>query len=109
LTSAVVDANPVSACGYLTPRARKSFRPQDCATFVAGSHLDLGGLSVDSGAALGRLAYTSTPDGSARIVRVSHDGGRLTFVLRPASPEARAEFAAPPTAWRIDSSVAALA
>jgi hypothetical protein len=32
----------------------------------------------------------------------------LTFVLRPASAAALAEFQAPPTDWRIDSSVAAL-
>ena len=102
LTDAVVDHDPVDACGYLTPRARKSFEPgQDCASLFASAQLD--GVASDD--ALARLTYRVTADGSARIVHVAG----LTFVLRPASAEARSEFHAPPSDWRIDSSVAGLA
>ncbi|WP_028062432.1 hypothetical protein [Solirubrobacter soli] len=102
LTDAVVDHDPVDACGYLTPRARKSFEPgQDCASLFASARLD--GVISDRG--LARLTYRVTADGSARVV---HAGGR-SFVLLPASPEALAEFHAPPTDWRIDSGIAGLA
>lgn len=101
LTDAVVDHDPVGACGYLTPRARKSFEPgQDCASFFASARLD--GVASDRG--LDRLTYHVSADGDARIVRVA----QLELVLRPASPEALAEFHSPPTPWRIDSSVSAL-
>jgi hypothetical protein len=108
LSSALVDQNPVTACSYLTPRARKSFeRPggQDCASFIASARLNLGGHAIVSNRQLDHLTYTVVPDKNARIVHVAHT---LTFVLRPASAAALAEFQAPPTDWRIDSSVAAL-
>jgi hypothetical protein len=101
LTEAVVDHDPVSACGYLTPRARKSFEPaQDCAMFFGSARLD----GVTSDRDLHRLRYRVVADGSARVVHVA----RLTLVLRPASAAARAEFHAPPTDWRIDSGISAL-
>ncbi len=108
LSSALVEQNPVTACSYLTPRARTSFeRPggQDCASFIAAARLTVGGRAIVSNRQIDRLTYTVVPAGNARIVHVSHT---LTFVLRPASAAALAEFHAPPTDWRIDSSVAAL-
>jgi hypothetical protein len=101
LTDAVVDHDPVGACSYLTPRARKSFEPgQDCASFFGTAQLG----SVTSNRQLHQLTYHVTADGSARVVRVA----TLTLVLRPASVAARTEFHAPPTDWRIDSGVAGL-
>jgi hypothetical protein len=98
LSAALVEQNPTAACGYLTPRARKSFEPgQDCATFFSA-------LPSTSNRRLDRLRITTRADGRARIVRA----GRWSFVLRPASAEALSEFQAPPTDWRIDSGVAAL-
>ena len=91
------------------PRARTSFeRPggQDCASFIAAARLIVGGRVIVSNRQIDRLTYTVVPAGNARIVHVSHT---FTFVLRPASAAALAEFHAPPTDWRIDSSVAALA
>jgi hypothetical protein len=70
------------------PRARKSFeRPggQDCASFLASARLKLGGQAIVSNCQLDHLTYTVVPGKNARIVHV-----------------------APPTDWRIDSSLAAL-
>jgi hypothetical protein len=113
LNAAVVDNDGVTACRYLTPRARLSFEhhapyQRSCESYFGSADLTLGGLHVQSRRDLNELAYRVVPVGSARRVDVSHDGQSLSFVLRPASPPDLEEFWAPPTPWRIDSSVAAL-
>ena len=102
LTDALVEQNPVTACSYLTPNARKSFEPaQDCTTFFGSARLD----AITSDRQVQDLTYRVSGDGAARVVGV--DG--LTFVVRPATAADQTEFHAPPTTWRIDSSVSALA
>jgi hypothetical protein len=112
--SAVVDRDGGTACQYLTPRARVSFEhhlPDDpsCQQFFAGAGLTLGGLEVQSDHDLAGLSYRVVPEGTARRVDVSHGGQTISFLLRLGSPTDLQEFLAPPTAWRIDSSVAMLA
>ena len=61
LSSALVEQNPVTACSYLTPRARTSFeRPggQDCASFIAAARLTVGGRAIVSNRQIDRLTYT---------------------------------------------------
>jgi hypothetical protein len=109
----VVDADGNSACQYLTARARVSFEGHSpsnptCEQFFAGASLTLGGLDVQSKRDVNQLSYRVVPIGSARRVVVSHGGQSISFVLRLGSPPELQEFRAPPTPWRIDSSVAAL-
>jgi len=114
LSAAAVDNDGVTACRYLTPRARNSFEQRQpyqhsCEQFFSESGLTLGGLDVQSDHDLNQLTYRVVPLGTAREVIVSHDGQSISFVLRAATPPQLGEFWPPPTPWRIDSSVAMLA
>lgn len=113
LTAAVVDHDGFSASRYLSPRARLSFEDRSSTgptadSFFSASHLTLGGLAVQSNTQLKALSYRVMPAGRDRIVEIGHNGQSIYFLLRHASPTDRGEFHAPPTTWRIDSSVAAL-
>jgi hypothetical protein len=94
---AVVDNDGVSACRYLTGRARAEAADHACQGFFGAVNLRLGGRLVTSDGQLDRLTYTAR----GHTVTV---GGRR-FVLARATPAARAEFMAPPTPWRIASNV----
>jgi hypothetical protein len=115
LTSAVVNTDGVTACSYLTERAQLSFEGrehksgQTCQTFFGYARLTLGGLSVQSNAQLNELSYRQVPRGATWRITVSHRGQAISFVVRRADAADREEFMPPPTDWRIDSSVAALA
>jgi hypothetical protein len=113
LSAAVVDGDGNAACNYLSPRARESFERHssatpNCETFFASAHLTLGGLAVHSDAQVAALTYRVTSRGASRLVRVSHDGQSLAFLLSPASSPDRNAFHGPATPWRIESSVTAL-
>jgi hypothetical protein len=112
LAAAEVNGDGVTAARYLTATAIRSFDASATAPtpqmFFTGDHLDLGGLVVDSDAALGQLSYRVVPAGADRRVEVSHGGQSFWFTLRPATGAEQAEFSAPPTPWRINSSVASL-
>jgi hypothetical protein len=107
LSSAVVDNNGSVACAYLTARGRESFERHlagpDCTTFFGSARLTLGGLALNSDRRLGMVTYTATAQGGNRLVRVSHGGQSVSFVLRRANGPEAGEFQAPPTPWRIAS------
>lgn len=113
LGSAVVNHDGFAACRYLTPRARVSFEAssagQTCESWFGGAELTLGGMQVQSNAQLGQVTYRILTRGADRLVQVSQRGQSVSFLLRPADGTDANEFHAPPTHWRIDSSVAALA
>jgi hypothetical protein len=96
----------------MTTSAQRSFDDSVTAPtpqmFFTGDDLDLGGLVVNSDAALGQLSYRVVPAGADRRVEVSHGGQSISFTLRPATGPELAEFSAPPTRWRIASSVSSL-
>jgi hypothetical protein len=94
---AVIDNDGVTACRYLTGRARAEAAGHACQGFFGGVSLRLGGRLMTTDAQLDRLSYVTR----GHVVTVG--GGR--FVLARATPAARAEFMAPPTAWRISSNV----
>jgi hypothetical protein len=96
----VVDNDGVSACRYLTGRARGESAGGSCQAFIGAVSLRLGGHAITSAAQLDRLTYATR----GHTVTV---GGRR-FVLTRATPAARAEFLPPPTPWRIASGVGRL-
>jgi hypothetical protein len=112
LAAAEVNGDGVTAARYLTAGAIRSFDPSATAPtpqmFFTGDDLDLGGLVVNSDAALGQLSYRVVAAGTDRRVEVSHGGHSFWFTLRPATAPELAEFSAPPTHWRIASSVSSL-
>jgi hypothetical protein len=93
----VVDNDGVGACRYLTGRARGESVGGSCQAFFGAVSLRLGGRAITSDAQLDRLAYTTRGD----LVRV----GDRRFVVSRATFGERESFLAPPTAWRIASSV----
>jgi hypothetical protein len=74
----------------------------------ACTRLTLGRLHVQSNAQLDQLSYRVVASGSARRVDVRYGGQSISFLVRRADATERNEFRAPPTDWRIDSSVAVL-
>jgi hypothetical protein len=112
LTAAEVDGDGVTANRYLTTHARHSFHDAVTAPsaqrFFTGDDLHLGGLLVDTNASLDQLSYRVVPDGADRRVEISHGGRSLWFTLRRATRGELARSSAPPTPWRIDSSVRVL-
>jgi hypothetical protein len=112
LAAAEVDGDGVTANRYLTAHARASFHAAVTAPsaqmFFTGDHLVLGGLPVDTNASLRQLSYRVVPDDADRRVEISHGGQSFWFTLRPATRGELARVMAPPTPWRIDSSVRAL-
>jgi hypothetical protein len=89
----VVDNDGVSACRYLTPQAQIASVGGSCQAFFGAVQLP----GITSDAQLGRLAYTT----SGRTVTVL--GRRFDLTL--ATQSERSGFLAPPTPWRIASSV----
>jgi hypothetical protein len=89
---AVVDNDGVSACRYLTGRARRESVGASYQAFFGAAR-----RPVTSDGRLDRLTYAVRGD------TVTVAGHR--FVLRRATPGERSEFLAPPTPWRISSSV----
>jgi hypothetical protein len=89
---AVVDNDGVSACRYLTGRARRESVGASCQAFFGAAR-----RPVTSDGRLDRLTFAVRGD------TVTVAGHR--FVLRRATPGERSEFLAPPTPWRISSSV----
>jgi hypothetical protein len=107
---AVLDTNGVSACSYLSGRVRLEFEgaartAATCESHFAGATLRIGGQVIDSDGQLDGLDYSVAGAGASRRVTVSSGAGRLRFLLRPATAVERNAFSAPPTPWRIDSSV----
>ena len=114
LRAAVVDNDGETACSYLTPRARLDFEGASrlnttCEVFFGGTSLRLGGLAVTSDTDVDSLHYSVADHEGEPIVTVSHGGQAMRFMLRKADSVEREAFLAPPTSWRIDSSVNALA
>jgi hypothetical protein len=93
----VVDNDGVGACRYLTGRARAESVGGSCQAFFGAVSLRLGGHAITSDAQLDRLSYVT----HGRTVTV---GGRRFVVTRATFGE-RESFLAPPTGWRIASSV----
>lgn len=110
LSAAVVDNDGVTACKYLTARSRVDFEGRNavrssCESFFGGAGLTLGGRTVSSNAQLDALHYRVTAQERDRLVTVSYRGQAIGFLLRPANAPELDEFQAPPTSWRIASSV----
>jgi hypothetical protein len=105
LGAAVVDNDGGAACAYLTARARESFERHssgpDCTTYFGSAQLTLGHLQLNSDRRLGMVTYDETARGAERVVRVSHGGQSVDFVLRRANGPEADEFRAPATPWRI--------
>jgi hypothetical protein len=98
---AVVDNDGVTACRYLTARARQEYADHSCQGSFGALQLRLGGRAATSDAQLDRLHYAA----HGRTVTVG--GKRLG--LQWATPGERSEFLAPPTPWRVASGVGHLA
>ena len=92
---AVVDNDGITACRYLTTRARREYAGGSCQGYFGAKQLRFDGRAVTSDAQLGRLHYATR----GNIVTVS---GRRYVVARATQGE-RSEFLAPPTPWRIAS------
>ena len=114
LAAAVVDDNGEAACTYLTAQARVDFEghgltgPRSCQSFFGGATLRLGDSTVTSDTQVDRLRYSVKSEGADRLVTASNDGRAIGFLLRPATRFEEQVFGAPPTPWRITSSVKAL-
>jgi hypothetical protein len=115
LVAAVAQRAGIDACPYLTPEALAHVeavepRGMSCVTAVPTSaHLDLGGKSIHTEAAVKALTYRAEPQAGGRVqVTVSAGGDSRTFVLRRATQPELVEFSAPPTPWRVDEGAVSL-
>jgi hypothetical protein len=98
---AIVDNDGVTACRYLTARARAEYALGECQGYFGAARLRAGGQLVTSDAQLDRLHYVV----HGRTVTVA---GRR-FVLARATPAERSEFLAPPGPWRVAGGIRQLA
>jgi hypothetical protein len=114
LIATAIDHNGVAGCRYLTVEAQRRVEDAQsphpsCEIALSHRELGLGGRTLLNEAAVKALSYRTQQQGTRARVTVSTDGASLTFGLRRATATERAEFQPPPTAWRIDSGVEALA
>jgi hypothetical protein len=113
LTLTAGDNNGYSACRYLTPQemlraAVAAGETTSCSQGFDSARLNPGGHRYSANR-LKALKYSAVESGGTVIVTVSANGApMLRFRLVPATAAELAEFAAPPTRWRISAGAAAL-
>jgi zinc transporter ZupT len=115
LIDAVAGHDGMDACAYMTSQAQREILAHEphgmsCVTAVADSaHLELGGKTIDTEAAVKALGYRVRPEPGGRVrVTVSSGGDSRSVVLRKATQSELVEFSAPPTPWRVGAGAASL-
>jgi hypothetical protein len=110
LLAALSRHDGLRACRYVTREALVDIhaiepRGMSCEAAVSDyAHLDLGGESVVTEAAVKGLSYKARPESGGRVrVTVSSGGDSRSFVLRKATQRELVEYENPPTPWRIDA------